>query len=110
MDYSDTGDVTGQLVATNDIVIPPGASASSSKSGGEPVRLHPCIGDRGTRWRSSSAAPVTSISSRSTHRAYFDAAIIFNEGQPGRDETLAGTLFDRGRSVEVPRDRHQFRG
>jgi hypothetical protein len=35
MDYSDTGDVTGQLVATNDIVIPPGATASTSNSGCE---------------------------------------------------------------------------
>ena len=35
MDYSDTGDVTGTLVATNDIVIPPGAAASTSNSGCE---------------------------------------------------------------------------
>jgi hypothetical protein len=36
MDYSETGDVTGTLVATNDIVIPPGATASTSNSGCEP--------------------------------------------------------------------------
>jgi hypothetical protein len=35
MDYSETGDVTGTLVATNDIVIPPGAEASTSNSGCE---------------------------------------------------------------------------
>jgi hypothetical protein len=35
MDYSGSGDVTGTLIATNDIVIPPGAEASTSNSGCE---------------------------------------------------------------------------
>jgi PA domain len=41
MDYSDTGDVTGTLVATNDIVIPPGAEASTSNSGCEAADFTP---------------------------------------------------------------------
>ena len=46
MDYSGTGDVTGTLVPTNDIVIPPGAEASTSNSGCEPADFAPASADR----------------------------------------------------------------
>ena len=92
MDYSDTGDVTGTLVPTNDIVIPPGATASTSNSGCEP----------GDFTAASSTQPQVALIQRGTcdfhikaenaQAAGYDAAIIFNEGQPGRQETLAGTL------------------
>ena len=92
MDYSETGDVTGTLVATNDIVIPPGAQASTSNSGCEP----------GDFTAASTTEPQVALIQRGTcdfhikaenaQAAGYDAAIIFNEGQPGRDETLAGTL------------------
>jgi Zn-dependent M28 family amino/carboxypeptidase len=92
MDYSDTGDVTGTLVATNDIVIPPGAEASTSNSGCE-------VSDAGSK---SETEPQVALIQRGTcdffvkaenaQEAGYDAAIIFNEGQPGREETLAGTL------------------
>ena len=92
MDYSDTGDVTGTLVATNDIVIPPGATASTSNSGCEASDFTPA----------SATEPQVALIQRGTcdfhvkaenaQAAGYDAAIIFNEGQPGRDETLAGTL------------------
>lgn len=92
MDYSDTGDVTGTLVATNDIVIPPGAEASTSNSGCEAADFTPA----------STTEPQVALIQRGTcdfhikaenaEAAGYDAAIIFNEGQPGRDETLAGTL------------------
>jgi Zn-dependent M28 family amino/carboxypeptidase len=92
MDYSETGDVTGTLVATNDIVIPPGAEASTSSSGCEPGDFVPA----------SATEPQVALIQRGTcdftvkatnaQEAGYDAAVIFNEGQPGRDETLAGTL------------------
>jgi Zn-dependent M28 family amino/carboxypeptidase len=92
MDYSDSGDVTGALVATNDIVIPPGAKAGTSNSGCEP----------GDFTLASATEPQVALIQRGTcdfhikaenaEAAGYDAAIIFNEGQPGRDETLAGTL------------------
>jgi Zn-dependent M28 family amino/carboxypeptidase len=92
MDYSDTGDVTGTLVPTNDIVIPPGAKASTSNSGCEASDFTPA----------SATEPQVALIQRGTcdfhvkaenaQDAGYDAAIIFNEGQPGRDETLAGTL------------------
>ena len=92
MDYSDTGDVKGTLVPTNDIVIPPGAKASTSNSGCEPADFTPA----------STTEPQVALIQRGTcdfhvkaenaQAAGYDAVIIFNEGQPGRDETLAGTL------------------
>ena len=48
MDYSDTGDVTGQLVATNDIVIPPGADGVDVEQRLRDGRFHACIGDATT--------------------------------------------------------------
>jgi PA domain len=93
MDYSDTGDVTGTLVATNDIVIPPGATASTSNSGCEASDFVPA----------STTQPQVALIQRGTcdffvkaenaQDAGYDAAIIFNEGQEGRQETLAGTLI-----------------
>jgi len=92
MEYSESGDVTGSLVATNDIVIPPGATASTSNSGCEP----------GDFVAASATEPQVALIQRGTcdfhvkaenaQNAGYDAAIIFNEGQPGRQETLAGTL------------------
>jgi Zn-dependent M28 family amino/carboxypeptidase len=92
MDYSETGDVTGTLVATNDIVIPPGATASTSNSGCEASDFVPA----------SATQPQVALIQRGTcdffvkatnaQAAGYDAAIIFNEGQPGRQDTLAGTL------------------
>jgi len=92
MDYSDTGDVTGTLVATNDIVIPPGAAASTSNSGCEAADFTPA----------STTEPQVALIQRGTcdftvkavnaQAAGYDAVIVFNEGQPGREETLAGTL------------------
>jgi hypothetical protein len=92
MDYSDSGDVTGALVATNDIVIPPGAKVSTSNSGCEPGDFAPA----------SATEPQVALIQRGTcdfhikaenaEDAGYDAAIILNEGQPGRQETLAGTL------------------
>jgi Zn-dependent M28 family amino/carboxypeptidase len=92
MDYSETGDVTGTLVATNDIVIPPGAEASTSNSGCEASDFAPA----------SATEPQVALIQRGTcdfrvkaenaQAAGYDAVIIFNEGQPGREETLAGTL------------------
>jgi Zn-dependent M28 family amino/carboxypeptidase len=92
MDYSNTGDVTGTLVPTNDIVIPPGAEPSTSDSGCEAsdftpapdTELQVALIQRGTcDFR---------VKAENAQAAGYDAAIIFNEGQPGRQETLAGTL------------------
>jgi Zn-dependent M28 family amino/carboxypeptidase len=90
MDYSGSGDVTEELVATNDIVIPPGSAANSSDSGCEagdfPATTSGNISliQRGTCTFFEKAF--------NAQQAGAVGVIIFNEGQDGRQETLAGTL------------------
>ena len=89
-EYSGSGTVEGPLVPTNDIVNPP-SDAPSSTSGCEP-------GD----FPAAPAGPAVALIQRGTctfelkaqnaAAAGYEAAIIFNEGQPGRDELLTGTL------------------
>jgi Zn-dependent M28 family amino/carboxypeptidase len=91
MTYSGSGDVTGGLVATNDIQIPP-APTPSSTSGCEasdfpaasPTEPQVALIQRGTCTFEQKVVNATA--------AGYDAAIIFNEGQEGRQETLQGTL------------------
>jgi Zn-dependent M28 family amino/carboxypeptidase len=96
--FSASGDITGTLVPTNDIVIPPGPTPSSSSSGCEPADFPP-----------APAGPAVALIQRGTCffevktqnaiDAGYDGVVIFNEGQPGRDTLLQGTL---GRPFEVP--------
>ncbi len=88
--YSGSGDVTGQLVPTNDIIIPPTPTPSSS-SGCEPADFP-----------AAPAGPAIALIQRGTcdftvkaanaAAAGYEAALIFNEGQPGRVDLLDGTL------------------
>lgn len=100
MDYSGSGDVTGAVVPTNDVLIPPGATANSSHSGCEAADFQPApstsavaLIQRGTclfRDKAQNAAA-----------AGYDAVVIFNEGQTGRTETVSGTLGGTGISIPV---------
>ena len=99
MDFSGSGDVTGQVVPTNDIVIPPGPTPNTSSSGCEAGDFVPA----------SATDPQVALIQRGTctfeqkalnaQAAGYDAVIMFNEGQPGRDGLLTGTL---GNPVNVP--------
>ncbi len=90
--YSGSGDITGLVVPTNDVQIPPGPTPSSSNSGCEAADFVPA----------SATAPQVALVQRGTctfaikatnaRAAGYDAVIIFNEGQPGRTELLNGTL------------------
>jgi Zn-dependent M28 family amino/carboxypeptidase len=92
MDYSGSGNPTAPLVATNDIVIPPGATASTSNSGCE-------ISD----FPANTAGSIVLIQrgtcdfvvkARNAQSQGAVGVIIFNEGQAnlGRDGLLFGTL------------------
>jgi Zn-dependent M28 family amino/carboxypeptidase len=90
-DYSGSGTVEGRVIPTNDIVIPPGADPSTSNSGCEAADFPaapsgPAIAliQRGTCTFEDKVANAT--------KAGYEAVIIFNEGQPGRQELLTGTL------------------
>lgn len=92
MEFSGSGDVTGAIVPTNDVVIPPGSAANTSTSGCEPEDFVPAsdtesqvaLVQRGT----------CSFDQKATNAqaAGYDAVVIFNEGQEGRTEALGGTL------------------
>ncbi|MEJ7636105.1 M20/M25/M40 family metallo-hydrolase [Aeromicrobium sp.] len=97
MDYSGSGDVTGTVVPTNDIMIPPSAEPSSTS------------GCEASDFPAAPAGPAIALVQRGTCTfeakannavaAGYDAVILMNEGQPGRDELLTGTL---GNPASVP--------
>jgi hypothetical protein len=90
--FSGSGEVSGALVATNDVVIPPGPNPSTSNSGCEPADFtpvpttdpHVALIQRGTC--------TFAVKAANAEAAGYDAVIIFNEGQEGRQELLTGTL------------------
>jgi Zn-dependent M28 family amino/carboxypeptidase len=93
--YSGSGNVQGSLVATNDIVIPPGAAASTSNSGCEPSDF---VTASATELQVALIQRSTcdfSVKAANAEAAGYDAVVIFNEGTPGRPDrqtTLFGTL------------------
>jgi len=91
LDYSGTGDVTGTLVATNDIVIPP-TPAPSSSSGCEASDFAPASATEPQVALIQRGTCTFAVKVQNAVAAGYDAVIVFNEGQPGRDELLTGTL------------------
>ena len=95
LDYSGSGDVTG-TVEPVDVTIPP-TPAPSSTSGCEAADFagftagNIALVQRGTC--------DFLVKAQNAVAAGASAVIVFNEGQPGRDELLAGTL---GSPVSVP--------
>jgi Zn-dependent M28 family amino/carboxypeptidase len=90
-EYSGSGDVTGRLVPTEDVLIPPPAQPGST-SGCEPedfvaaseTEPEVALIQRGTCTFAQKAA--------NAEAAGYDAVIIFNEGQEGRTDVVEGTL------------------
>ncbi len=100
MEYSGSGDVTGALVPTTDVVLPPGPTASTSNSGCEPADFVPASATEPQVALIQRGTCDFVVKARNAEDAGYDAVIIFNEGQPGRQETLNGTLG--GVDVTVP--------
>src|SRR5690606_26566001 len=96
--YSGSGTVTGPIVPTNDIQVPPGPEADSSSSGCEAEDFEP-----------APAEPAIALVQRGTCTfeikvdnavaAGYEAVIVMNEGQEGRTDLIAGTL---GNPKDVP--------
>ena len=88
--YSGSGTVEGQVIPTNDIVIPPTPEPSSTS------------GCEASDFPTAPSGPAIALIQRGTctfeekvqnaEAAGYEAVIIFNEGQPGRQEKLDGTL------------------
>ncbi len=100
MEYSGSGDVTGALVPTNDVMVPPGAEASSSSSGCEATDFQPASPTEPQVALVQRGTCDFAVKAQNAQAAGYDAVIIFNEGQEGRQETLNGTLGGPG--VTIP--------
>jgi Zn-dependent M28 family amino/carboxypeptidase len=97
MEYSGAGEVTGQIVPTNDIVIPPGAQAGTSNSGCEASDFPAnTTGNVALVQRGTCDFVVKAENAKAAGAV---AVIIFNEGQEGRTDIINGTL---GRPVDIP--------
>ncbi|MEA2223471.1 MAG: hypothetical protein QOH83_1847 [Solirubrobacteraceae bacterium] len=98
MNYSGSGDVTKPLTPV-DLTLPPGAAANSSTSGCEAADFagfpagNVALLQRGTCTYAVKAA--------NAQTAGASAAVIFNEGQEGRQVTIPGTLGD-DTTVTIP--------
>jgi Zn-dependent M28 family amino/carboxypeptidase len=95
--YSGSGSVSGPVVPTKDVVIPatptPSSTSGCEAADFEPAPAEPSIAlvQRGTCDFGVKAANAKA--------AGYDAAIIFNEGNPERTELTVGTL---GTPVDIP--------
>jgi Zn-dependent M28 family amino/carboxypeptidase len=97
MEYSGSGDVRGQIVPTNDIVIPPGVKEGTSNSGCEASDFSAHTEGNVALIQRGTCDFVVKVENAKAAGA--KAAIIFNEGQPGRTDIINGTL---GHPVDIP--------
>jgi Zn-dependent M28 family amino/carboxypeptidase len=96
-DFSGTGDVTGTLTPI-DLVLPP-TPAPSSTSGCQPGDFPAPGADPAVALVQRGGCDFV-VKAQNAQAAGYDAVIIFNEGQPGREELFIGTLGGVG--VDIP--------
>jgi len=90
MDYSGSGDVTGNVMEVADNQFPPGPVASSSNAGCEVTDFAgDFTGKVALIQRGTCTFHDKALNAQNAGAA---AVIIFNEGQPGRTDTIQGTL------------------
>ncbi|MGO1081077.1 M20/M25/M40 family metallo-hydrolase [Inquilinus sp. CA228] len=91
MPFSGTGDVTGQLVATNDVEIPP-APAPNSSSGCEAADFPAAVsGNIALVQRGTCDFSVKAANAKAAGAV---GVVIFNEGQPGRTDLFPTAAMD----------------
>lgn len=95
-DYSGSGDVTGPVTAIN-LTVPPG-EPGTAPSGCEAADF-PAAGPDPAVALIQRGTCDFGVKAANAQAAGYDAAIIFNEGQEGRQELLTGTL---GNPVDIP--------
>lgn len=89
MSYSGSGDVTAALTPV-DLVLPPGAAANSSTSGCEAADFPASTTGTIALLQRGTCPFATKVENAQAAGAI--GAVVFNEGQDGRQDTLAGTL------------------
>lgn len=97
--FSGSGSVTGRLVPTNDVQVPPGAAPNSSSSGCEAGDFTPASGTEPQVALIQRGTCTFEVKAANAQAAGYDAVVIFNEGQQDRTELLLGTL---GRAFDLP--------
>ncbi|MFD4421077.1 M28 family metallopeptidase [Agromyces sp. NPDC058484] len=98
MEYSGSGEVTGELVPTTNIVIP-ATPTPSSTSGCLPTDFVPAPAEPAVALIQRGGCTFEQKVANAVAAGY-DAAVIFNEGNPGRTELLSGVTL--GGPVDVP--------
>ena len=88
-EFSSSGNVTAQVVPTNDIVIPPGPTADSSNSGCESTDFPAETEGNISLIQRGTCAFVQKLANAAEAGAA--GVILFNEGQPGRTNVIART-------------------
>jgi len=88
--YSGSGTVEGPVIPTNDIVIPPTADPSSTSGCEASDFPAPPSGDAIALIQRGTCTFEDKVTN--ARAAGYEAVIIFNEGQEGRQELLEGTL------------------
>ncbi len=101
LEYSGNGQVTGRIVPTNDVQIPPPATPGST-SGCEASDFAPA----------STTEPEIALIQRGTctfaikvanaEAAGYDGVVVFNEGQPGRTDVLENVTLGSDPEVDIP--------
>jgi Zn-dependent M28 family amino/carboxypeptidase len=96
-EYSGSGDVSGAVVPTNDLVIPatpePSSTSGCEASDFEPAPAEPSIA------LTQRGGCDFAVKADNAKAAGYDAVIIFNEGNPGRTDLSVGTL---GSPKDIP--------
>jgi Zn-dependent M28 family amino/carboxypeptidase len=95
--YSASGEVAGTVIPTNDVLIPP-PDEPGSTSGCEPEDFEPPGNEPAIALIQRGTCPFGTKAQNAADAGY-DAAIIFNEGQPGREDLIVGTL---GTPISIP--------
>ena len=96
-EYSGSGDVSGSVVPTNDLVIP-ATPEPSSTSGCEASDFDPAPSESSIALIQRGTCTFE-IKTDNAKAAGYDAVIIFNEGNPGRTDLSVGTL---GNPKDIP--------
>jgi Zn-dependent M28 family amino/carboxypeptidase len=90
MDYSGSGDVTANVQEVNNNLFPPGPTPSSSDAGCDPADFTPSFtGKVALIQRGTCTFHDKALNAQNAGAV---AVLIFNEGQPGRTDTIQGTL------------------
>ena len=91
-EFSGSGDVTGTVVPVRDNQIPPGATPSSSNAGCEAEDFVPASATEDQIALIQRGTCTFRVKADNAFAAGYDAVIIFNEGQAGRQDLFTGTL------------------